>query len=141
MRPRVLQLIDSFREGGSERQAVQMTRLLKESGRFSVSAACLSDDGPLLGTLQDQGLREIPCFPLNNFYDRNAGRQLRRLADYLRNQKIAVVHTHDFYTNIFGMAAAALARVPVRIASRRESSKRVALKRFVERMAYKRAHR
>src|SRR5262249_11834419 len=94
-----------------------------------------------LGTLLGQGLREIACFPLNSFYDLNAGRQLRRLADYLRNQKIAVVHTHDFYTNIFGMAAAALARVPVRIASRRESSKRVALKRFVERMAYRSAHR
>jgi L-malate glycosyltransferase len=141
MRPRVLQLIDSFREGGSERQAVQLTRLLRESGRFSVGAACLSEEGPLLSTLQRQGLCEIPCFPLNNFYDRNAGRQLRRLADYLREQNIAVIHTHDFYTNIFGMAAATLARVPVRIASRRESSKRAAVKRSFERLAYRAAGR
>ena len=39
----------------------------------------------------------------------------------MRHGRFDVIHTHDFYTNIFGMAAAALARVPVRVASRRET--------------------
>jgi glycosyltransferase involved in cell wall biosynthesis len=52
-----------------------------------------------------------------------------------------VVHAHDFYTNIFGMAAATLARVPVRIASRRESAVRAAKQRLVERGAYRLAHK
>ncbi|MEP6637464.1 MAG: glycosyltransferase, partial [Acidobacteriota bacterium] len=43
--------------------------------------------------------------------------------------------------NIFGMTGAALARVPVRIASRRESALRVAKQRLVERGAYRLAHR
>src|SRR6185503_17327541 len=44
------------------------------------------------------------------------------------------------YTNVFGMAAAALARVPVRIASRRESAVRPENQRLVERCSYRAAH-
>ncbi len=72
--------------------------------------------------IEDLNLGEIPAFPLDSFYDRNALVQLRRFASHLRTAKINILHTHDFYTNIFGMTAGALARVPVRIASRREIS-------------------
>src|SRR5205085_3847792 len=54
---------------------------------------------------------------------------------------IDVIHTHDFYTNIFGTAAAALARLPARIASRRETvHMRTAAQMFVERRAYNLCH-
>ena len=43
----VLQLIDSFDQGGSERQAVQLTKLLHQSGKFKVHVACLSSRGVL----------------------------------------------------------------------------------------------
>ena len=141
MKPRVLQLIESFRVGGSESQAVQLTRLLRESGRYSVHVACLGKTGPLLAQVERLELGEIPEFPLTSFYNRNAAVQVRRFARHLRDRKIDLVHTHDFYTNIFGMAGARLAGVPVRIASRRESGKRAALKRFLERRAYGVAHR
>lgn len=136
----VLQLIDSFDQGGSERQAVQLTRLLKESGQYYVHVACLSKSGVLLPQLESIGFTEIPEFPLRSFYDGNAFHQVRRFATLLKELRIDVVHTHDFYTNIFGMAGAALARVPVRIASRRESGKRASQKRTVERGAYRLAH-
>jgi glycosyltransferase involved in cell wall biosynthesis len=136
----VLQLIDSFDQGGSERQAVQLTRLLKDSGRYRVHAACLSKRGILSSELEDIGFSEIPEFPLNSFYDRNALKQLRRFAALLKELRIDVVHTHDFYTNIFGMAGSAMARVPARIASRRESGKRASHMRTVERGAYRLAH-
>jgi glycosyltransferase involved in cell wall biosynthesis len=48
--------------------------------------------------------------------------QVRRFASHLRSRQIRLVHTHDYYSNIFGMAGGLLARVPVRIASRRETS-------------------
>jgi hypothetical protein len=44
MKPNVLQLVGSFNQGGSERQAVQVTRLLCESGRYNVHLACLGDE-------------------------------------------------------------------------------------------------
>ena len=140
MRYNALQLIGSFHQGGSERQAVQLTRLLLESGHCNVSVATLERNGVLLDEIHSLGLNDIPEFQLNSFYDLHFGRQVWRFAQYLKKHQIDVVHTHDFYSNIFGMAGAALARVPVRIASRRESAARASGKRLVERSAYRAAH-
>ncbi len=142
MKQNVLQLIDSFFQGGTERQTVQLTRLLCESGRYRVHLACLSHEGPLRGEVEGLGLPEIPSFPLTSFYDRNMVVQLRRFARFLREREISLVHAHDFYTNIFGMVGAAHARVPVRLASRRETDGiRSRAQRVVERRAYALAHR
>ncbi|HZJ45486.1 MAG TPA: glycosyltransferase [Pyrinomonadaceae bacterium] len=137
----VLQLIGSFNQGGSERQAVQLTRLLREDGRFHVLVATLDSSGPLGAQVQRLGLNDVPEYPLTSFYDRNAVTQMKRFVKYLKQNEVHVVHAHDFYTNIFGMTASILARVPVRIASRRESSVRAAKQRFVERGAYKLAQK
>lgn len=137
----VLQLIDSFHQGGSERQAVQLARLLVESKRYEVRIACLNRQGALLDEALRLGLPEIPEYPLTSFYDRNALSQLRRFSAYLREQRIEVVHTHDFYTNVFGITAARLARVPVRIASRRETGgMRSRAQQTAERTSYRLAH-
>ena len=66
MKPNVLQLVGSFQQGGSERQAVQVTRLLAESGRYNVHLACLDAEGPLRAEAEALGL-EIPSFPLTSF--------------------------------------------------------------------------
>jgi glycosyltransferase involved in cell wall biosynthesis len=67
--------------------------------------------------------------------------QLRRLVAYLKSSRIDVLHTHDFYTNVFGMAAGALARLPVRIASLRETEgMRTRNQLKVQRIAYSLAH-
>lgn len=134
-------MIDSFRQGGSEAQATQLARLLHQSGQYEVRVACLNSVGPLKRLLDDAGIRDIRCYSLTSFHDRNAVRQVRLFSQHIRQQKIDIIHTHDFYTNIFGMAAGALSRVPVRIASRRESSKRSAFKRRAERLAYRFAQR
>ena len=135
-----LQLIGSFHQGGSERQAVQLTRLLIESGHCNVFVATLEREGVLLDEINRLGLHEVPEFRLDSFYDLHTARQVWRFARYLRKHEIDVVHSHDFYTNVFGMAAAALARVPVRIASRRESAVRPESQRLVERSSYRAAH-
>ena len=121
LKPAVLQLIDSFNQGGSELQAVQLTRLLTNSSNFSVHLASLNPTGPLRAEVDKLGFAEIPSFPLTSFYDLNAVRQLKNLSVFLRQRNIQIIQTHDFYTNVFGMAAGALARTPVRIASMRET--------------------
>ena len=137
MKPAVLQLIDSFHQGGSERQALQLTRLLAESGKFRVHLACLSPEGSLRATIEDLGLGEIPSFPLNSFYDANAVRQLRRFVQWLKSSDIDIIHTHDFYTNVFGMAGGALGRLPVRVASMRETAgMRTSTQKKVQQVAY-----
>ncbi|HMX26058.1 MAG TPA: glycosyltransferase [Blastocatellia bacterium] len=136
-----LQLIGSFHQGGSERQAVQLTRLLHESGQYRVRVACLDGNGALRQEVEQLGLGEIPEYSLTSFYDRQMATQLQRFARFLKEQDIAVVQTHDFYSNVFGMAAAALARVPVRIAARRETDGvRSRAQKLVERGAYRLAH-
>jgi glycosyltransferase involved in cell wall biosynthesis len=137
----VLQLVSSFHQGGSERQAVQLARLLKESGSYDVSLACLDGSGVLRGEAERLGLGEIAEYRLTSFHDRNMVTQLRRFARSLREAGVSIVHTHDFYTNVFGMTAARMAGVPVRIASRRETMGwRTAAQKFVERLSYRMSH-
>jgi len=137
----VLQLIDSFHQGGSERQAIQVTRLLRESGRFDVRLASLNPEGTLRADAEAMELGEIPSFPLTSFYDPNAVAQLRRLAAFMRRSRADILHTHDFYTNVFGMAAGSFARIPVRIASMRETAgMRTAAQKSAQKFAYALAH-
>lgn len=120
--PAVLQLIGSFHQGGSERQAVQLTGLLQDDRTYGVFAATLNREGILRTELERRGLEPIPEFPLNSFFDLNFWRQARRCARFIAANRIKLIHTHDFYTNIFGMAAAMLSRGKiVRIASKRET--------------------
>lgn len=141
MLPNVLQLIPSFDQGGSERQAVQLARMLRESGRCRLHVACLSREGVLLGEVERLGLGEIPEFPLKSFFGLSFARQLRRFAAFVRERGIELVQTHDFYTNVFGITGAALARVPARVASKRETGgMRSATQRLVELQVYKLAH-
>ena len=140
MKKRILQFIGSFHQGGSERQAVALTRLLKDEGSFEIFAATLNNDGVLRGEMDTAGFTDIPEFPLTSFFNANFIGQARRCAAYLRENRIDVVHTHDFYTNVFGMAAATLAGVQAKIASKRETGGvRSGGQEFVEKLAFGRA--
>jgi len=121
VKARILQLVGSFHQGGSERQALSITRLLHEEGSFEVHLATLSDEGILEAEADGIGLGDIPVFSLTSFFDPTFIRQVRSCAAYLKARKIDLIQTHDFYTNVFGMAAAKLAGTRVRIASKRET--------------------
>lgn len=137
----VLQFIGSFHQGGSERQAVQLTRLLREEGSFNVSVATLDNTGVLRDEVEKLGFTEIPEFKLASFYDANFVKQLLKCAGFLRENKIDIVHTHDFYTNIFGMFAAQLGGVPLAIASKRETGgMRSKTQKFIEKFAFRQAN-
>lgn len=121
MKKNVLQFIGSFHTGGSERQAVQLVRLLHEDAKFNVFLGVLNDEGALREEVERLGFDEIPEFPLTSFYDLNFAKQIKNCVKFLRENKIEIVQTHDFYTNIFGITAAKLAGVKVKIASKRET--------------------
>lgn len=135
-------MIDSFEQGGSERLALQLVRQLQESGRCNVRLACLQNKGSLRAEADLLDLGEIPEYPLTSFYDRNVVVQLRRLARFLRDNRIDVIHTHDFYTNVFGLTAAAMARVNVRVGYKGETDGfRTSTQKRLERGAFRMAHR
>ncbi len=141
MKPNVLHIIDSFDQGGTERQAIQLVRLLHESNRYRVHLACLHDRGVLRSEVARLGIGEVTAYPLNSFFNRNFAVQLRRLKCCLREREIDIVHTHGLYTNIFGIIGATLAGVPIRIASRRETGGlRNGLRRWGERRVLSLSH-
>lgn len=135
-------MIDSFEQGGSERLALQLVRQLHMSGRAGVRLACLQDKGSLRDEADRLGLGEIPEYPLTSFYDWNFVTQLRRLVRFLKENEIDVVHTHDFYTNVFGLTAAAIAGVRARVGYKGETDGfRSSMQKRLERGAFRLAHR
>lgn len=141
MKPKVLHLIDSFESGGTERQTIQLVRLLHESGQCEVRLGCLQNKGLLRESAEALGLGEIAQYPLTSFYDLNFAKQVQRLRHYLTKERIDVVHTHCFYTNIFGMTAGALAGTPARITYKGETDFRTPMQKRVERVAFSLSHR
>lgn len=140
MKRRVLHLIPSFNQGGSERQALQLVRLLVDEGSYEVQFACLDKTGILFDEAVELGFQDPPEFPLTSFYDANMVIQLRRFVSYLKENRIDIVQTHDFYSNIFGIFGAAFAGVPFRIAAKRETGMRSPVQLFTERRAFGRAN-
>ena len=73
-------------------------------------------------------------FPIQGFRRAATFSQAHAFSQWCRRSELKVVYTADHYANIFAMPAAALAGVPVRIASRREinagkSTPQIALQR------------
>src|SRR6266545_3862814 len=102
----VLILVGSFDTGGAETQALQLARLLKENGRYCVHLACQHRRGIFLPQAEGLGLGEIVDFPITSFHDRSMIVQLRRFSRFLKERKITVVHSQDFYMNVFGVLGA-----------------------------------
>ena len=139
-KPNVLQLGHGFIEGGSERQMIQMVSLLRDSGDFEVHVAALRSGGVLRSEVERLQIPVID-FPLSSFYDSSMVQQTRRFVSYVKQHQIRIVHSHDFYSNIFGMTVAALAGIRGRIASKRETTgTRTLAQRTAERGAFKLAH-
>ena len=138
-RPVVLHLFTSLNIGGMERQTLQLVRLLGQSGNYVVKVASLTEEGLLKQELEELGHRGFPSYPLRTFRSFHATHQIWRFAAFLRRSRITIVHTHDFYTNTFGILAAILAQVPIRVASRRELDVFSPWQRRVERIAYRAA--
>lgn len=143
MKPRVLHLLGNlYTTGGSERQAAQLAQMLHQSSRFEVFVACLDPSGNWGEELKKIGITNVPSFKFYSFFSFTFLQKLVRFVVYLRKQKIDIVHTHDFYTNVFGMIGSWLAGIKGRIASKRETDGlRTKAQRFVENQSYRLANR
>src|SRR5215217_1090900 len=139
-KPSVLQIGHGFIEGGSERQMIQLAQLLRDSGDYQVHIASLSTGGVLRPYVERLQMPIID-FPLTSFYDANMVRQTRKFVSYLKKHQIKIVHSHDFYSNIFSMSGSTLAGIRGRIASKRETTgTRTPAQTTVERYAFRLAH-
>lgn len=132
-RPAILLLGDTLNVGGTERQFVEVACRLDRS-RWEIHASCLRAEGPLRARLDAAGVRAWSC-GRGSFKSPCFAVAVWGLARYLRNHRIRLIHSFDFYSNILGVPAARLAGVPAVIASQRElGDLRPPLQRLVHQM-------
>ncbi|MGA7379685.1 MAG: glycosyltransferase [Terriglobales bacterium] len=118
---KVFFLVDSLDIGGSESQAVELAVRLS-AARYTVTLGCLRMRGRLLRRLQGAGISVVEFHPRGGIDSLRGGWQLLRLAAFLRREGFDIIHTHDLWSNLMGVPAAFLARVPVIISSQRDLS-------------------
>lgn len=117
-RIRLLKFVACFGRGGTERQFTNLALALNRS-RFEVGFGCLLRDGALRDEIDAAGLR-VSEYPIRSFYAPGAYVQQLRFARELRRTRVDIVHTYNFYANVFAVPAARLAGVPVVVASIRD---------------------
>lgn len=116
---RLFYLVDSLNVGGTERQAVELARGL-DPARYRVTLGCLRARGPLRERLLDTRVEVREFYPQGGIDSVRGAYQLARLAMFLRRGRFDIFHSHDLWSNLMGVPAAWLARVPVIICSRRD---------------------
>jgi glycosyltransferase involved in cell wall biosynthesis len=131
--------LTSFHPGGTERQITELVRRL-DRRTFDVHVACFHAEGAWLPRVR--ACAPVTEFPIHGFGRPATTARLVSFARWCRRLGIQVVQTCDLYANVFGLIGSALARVPVRLGSRRELNpdKRASQLRL-QRVAYGAAHR
>jgi L-malate glycosyltransferase len=137
---RLAVILTSFDRGGTERQMTELIRRI-DPARFETHVVCFREQGPWLPRVRERAV-SLTEFKLGSFLSPVIVSKLLRVARWLRDQRFAVVHACDMYANIFGLPAATLARVPVRVGSRRGivSPTQPGLL-HLQRVAYRMAHK
>ncbi|TMB73171.1 MAG: glycosyltransferase [Chloroflexi bacterium] len=118
-RPSILLLGNVLTPGGTEGQFVEIACGLDRS-RWDLHVGCVRAEGPLRTKLEAAGLRVLSCVGGSSFKSPRFAASVLRLASFLRAHRIRLIHSFDFYSNLLGVPAARLARVPVVIASQRD---------------------
>src|SRR5712692_9396068 len=117
-RPRVMLFTDSFLHGGTERQVVATLRMLDRS-KYDLLVGCLQHRGPFLADVEAMGI-PIAHFPITSLRRWSTFVQMRKLAHFLRRERVTLVHTFDYYTDLFAIPAARMGGVPVLVGSLRD---------------------
>lgn len=117
-RIRLLQFVNNFAIGGTERQFVDLAERLRPD-TFELHVACLRRWGPFRERVENLGV-PVSEYRLKSLYRLDALRERLRFARYARRHKIQIVHTWGFYPNLFAIPAARAAGVPLVVASIRD---------------------
>jgi glycosyltransferase involved in cell wall biosynthesis len=110
---RIVMLVNRLRRGGGAERTLVTLAIHLPRDRFDVTVVTTRPSaGPLLDTLAEHGIRHLAL-------DRRARLDLvpfRRLVTLLRRERIDVLHSHMFGSNLWGALLGRLAGVPVVVA-------------------------
>jgi L-malate glycosyltransferase len=118
-RIQLVKFLTTFGVGGTEKQVANLTKRMDRRA-FDVSFACMNRWGELIQEIEDHQGIEVSEYPLESLYELNAFRQQWRFAKALRRGRTQILHSYNFYANMFSLPAAKLAGVPCIIASIRD---------------------
>jgi glycosyltransferase involved in cell wall biosynthesis len=118
-RRRIFFLLDSLNVGGTETQAVELALRL-DPAHYEITFGCLRASGPLLERFVHHPITIREFYPAGGVDSVRGIFQVLRLARFLRRERFQIVHTHDLYSNLLGIPAALIARVPVIVCSQRD---------------------
>ncbi len=116
---RLMKFLTLFGIGGTERQVVNLVRMLDRS-RFEPAFGCLRRWGHFLSDIERQHI-PVAEYPISKLYMPGTFRQQFRLAQDMKRDRIQIFHSYNFYANVFSIPAARMAGVPVVIASIRDT--------------------
>ncbi|MCA1798670.1 MAG: glycosyltransferase [Xanthomonadaceae bacterium] len=139
-RVRVTKFLTNLALGGTEKQVVGLAGALDRE-RFDVEIACFGRWGELVDAVERLGVTvdEYPVRALARF---GTVRQQFRFAATLAARRTQVMHSYNFYANVFALPAARLAGVPCVVASIRDTGAYLdSAKRRLQRLACRFAHR
>jgi glycosyltransferase involved in cell wall biosynthesis len=143
-------VVGTLRVGGTEVQACRLAAQLSDAGH-EVTVLVLGESGPLATTLRRSGI-PFAVFSYTGLLARNRrGRRRLRVRDLAKLYAFAralhalkpdVCHAFLYWSYVFAMPVAAIARTPVRVSARRgitragDSSVRARLERASNRFAH-----
>jgi glycosyltransferase involved in cell wall biosynthesis len=115
---RIVQFVNTFDIGGTERQVVNLTRGLRDAG-VETHLACFSTRGGLCQEMHGLGV-PISVYPITSLRHPTVLKPVFDVARYLRRNRIDVVHASGFYPNVLAVLGAWLAGTPAIIAAVRD---------------------
>jgi L-malate glycosyltransferase len=124
-RPVVFLMTNTLETGGSERQFVTLSKAIRRE-KFVVKLGCLGRRGPFLDQVGD--IKEFP--PGRSLFGLRALQARLALARYLKEERVTLAHSFDFYSNLMLIPAARMAGVPVVTGSLRNLGNLISAGRF-----------
>jgi glycosyltransferase involved in cell wall biosynthesis len=118
-RIRILHIIDSLELGGTEKQCIELMKRI-DKNRYDVELLTFEKGGPLHAEVINAGiaLKEIKI--PRALYHPESLLGILKIAAYIRKNKFRLVQTYGIYSNLPGIMAAKMARVPIIIGGKRE---------------------
>ena len=113
----VLLMVRELGPGGTERQMTEIAKHLDRS-QFSPYVGCFHSDGMRGDELEAAGI-PVVRFPVKSLVSPGVLSGAREMGQFLRRNRIRIVHAFDVPMNIFGVPVARFVGTPVVISSQR----------------------
>jgi glycosyltransferase involved in cell wall biosynthesis len=117
-RIKLLKFVALFAFGGTERQFTNLAVNLNTE-RFDLSFGCMRRTGQFLAPIVERGF-PVTEFPMRRFLSATGARREAQFVRHIKRERLDIVHSYNFYANIFALPAAWMAGTRGIVASIRD---------------------